>query len=227
MAISKEIVVLAASRKRGSLCYAGKEMIGFRFGSWVRPVTSEDGSLALTSIQTPDGSLPACLDAITVELDGCCGLSHQTENWLLCSASSVTRLWRFLPTVIPLLSDAPDQLWHCGYSGSYGVNDRVPERLSPQYKQSLYMVELDQFRIRLRQEFRRKPKLRGCFVYNNTEYALTVTDPDIEQSMRRKEPGEYVYDPKYRVYGCISLGLPWRGDCYKLLAAVYLVPKGT
>ena len=226
MVVSRKIVVLAASKKLGSRCYAGKEISGITVGSWVRPVTSTDGSLNLTQMRLPDGDLPMCLDVVSVDLDDCCGVGHQTENWMLCSRSGVTRSYRFPSELVPMLRDTPDQLWYPGYSSSHGQNDRMPEDIGRRCGQSLYLVELEGFQIKVQNEFYGRKKSRGVFKYNGTEYALRITDTLVEESMKERDLGYYTYGAAYRVFGCISLALPYQGYCYKLLAAVHLVPKG-
>lgn len=226
MAISKMMVVLAASRKFGGRCYAGKEITTGGIGPWIRPVTASDGALDLTCMQLPQGGMPNCLDIVELAVKESCGFDHQRENWLLCPSETVTHVCELPQRLLPRFADVPATLWATGYSSSRGQNDRVPLDWARSCQHSLQLVQLQRLTIAAQLDYEGKRRTRAFFSYRGVDYGLAVTDPDVEQEMAWRDQ-DLVYDKAdYRVFACISLGLPHYGYCYKLLAAVHLVPKG-
>ena len=59
--------------------------------------------------------------------------------------------------------------------------------------------------------------------YNNIQYRLSVTDPEIERQYLQEAEGEY-HLPKSDVCLTISLGEPFQGFVYKLVAGVITPP---
>ena len=226
MPTSKTMLVLAASRKYGGRCYAGKEITIGGVGPWIRPVTESDGALDLTCMQLPEGGMPNCLDIVELAVQERCGFDHQRENWLLCPSVTGARVCSLPPRLLPRFADAPNTLWATGYSSSRGQNDRVSVDWARCCQHSLQLVELQRLTISAQLDYEGKRRTRGFFSYRGVDYALAVTDPGLEQKMAWRDH-DLVYDgTDHRVFACISLGLPFEGYCYKLLAAVHLVPKG-
>jgi len=62
-----------------------------------------------------------------------------------------------------------------------------------------------------------KRKVLGRFMWAGDDYALPVTDPMIERDYLRRDDGDYALG---RCYLTISLGEPYHGHCYKLIAAI-------
>lgn len=58
--------------------------------------------------------------------------------------------------------------------------------------------------------------------FNDNDYALWVTDPDIERYYLACEDGYYDLDECYLT---ISLGEPFNENCYKLVASVIKRPR--
>ena len=64
-----------------------------------------------------------------------------------------------------------------------------------------------------------KLRVQGQFKHRGESYGLWVTDP-IERTYKAKGEGEY------RIGECrltVSIGEPYKGNCYKLIAAI--IPK--
>lgn len=63
------------------------------------------------------------------------------------------------------------------------------------------------------------PVLRGSFRYNSVDYRLKITDAGAEKRSRDMglSCGEYSVGERYLT---ISLGEPFEGYCYKLIAAI-------
>ena len=55
--------------------------------------------------------------------------------------------------------------------------------------------------------------------FGDYRYRLTVTDPKIEREYLKKINGTYLLQSK-NVYMCVSIGEPYEGYCYKLVAAI-------
>ena len=66
--------------------------------------------------------------------------------------------------------------------------------------------------------------MRTDFTLNTIRYRLGVTDPVVKSTY---DQGEYGIQPISRrnVYLCISLGEPYRGFAYKLVAAIINLPQ--
>ena len=62
-----------------------------------------------------------------------------------------------------------------------------------------------------------KRAVRGEFTYRNVNYRIDVTDPFIESHYLQQSDGQY--DIAHPVL-CLSLGDPFQGYYYKLIAAV-------
>ena len=62
-------------------------------------------------------------------------------------------------------------------------------------------------------------RVRSRFTFAGSEYGLSVTDPVIENRYFNKDVGQYPIN-KTNLYLTISIGEPYEGYCYKLVAAV-------
>lgn len=62
-----------------------------------------------------------------------------------------------------------------------------------------------------------KRRVRGQFTHAGTEYRLWVTDPEYERAYLAKPDGAYSIGECYLT---ISLGEPYEGAFYKLIAAI-------
>lgn len=63
----------------------------------------------------------------------------------------------------------------------------------------------------------RRRRIQAEFVHAGSEYRLWVTDPVYEQSDLAKSDGEHWLGDSFLT---ISLGEPYEGYCYKLVAAI-------
>lgn len=60
-------------------------------------------------------------------------------------------------------------------------------------------------------------RVQGKFLHNGTEYWLRVTDPEYERKYLQMPDGEYLVGEAFLT---VSLGEPFRGNSYKLIAAI-------
>jgi len=115
--------------------------------------------------------------------------------------------------------DQPEQLWLPRFSSSSGRNNRVPD--SAVKGDSLYLIKVDTLQLLIGLKIPQSPSskrtVRGEFSYRGLSYIMDVTDPVIERKWLQQPDGHYVLSD---VYLCVSLGDPWAGFCYKLIAAV-------
>ena len=84
---------------------------------------------------------------------------------------------------------------------------------------SLCLIRPDDFVLDVSDDLDGRKKVRAKFTYREIPYLLSVTDPVIEKTYLMKERGEYPLAAK-DLYLTVSLGEPFNGYCYKLVAAV-------
>jgi hypothetical protein len=82
------------------------------------------------------------------------------------------------------------------------------------------------WQIRLTEDF--KIRTRALFRLGHVRYNLSVTDPVWERRLRSLPEGDHdLIDagvgPNQKVLLTISLGEPFHGDCYKLVAGVIVI----
>ena len=92
-----------------------------------------------------------------------------------------------------------------------------------EYSESLYLIAPQSLKIIVQIEgegfYSAKRKVRAEFTYNDTTYLFTVTDPVVESKYLSGKDGFFPLSIK-NVNLCVSLGMPYHGYCYKLLASL-------
>ena len=111
--------------------------------------------------------------------------------------------------------------WINGHSTFNGTNDKVPEHLIENASSSLRLIRVNALKLRVfapREAFgNSKRRVQGRLDHAGHYYALWVTDPVYERG-HHSEP-----DGTHDLGSCdltVSLGEPYDGSCYKLLAAI-------
>ena len=222
MSDTKRLVCLANSRKLNGRCIAGRTWGAGGAGSWIRPVSDRKGQeVSEYERQYEDGSDPQVLDIIDVPVLGHRADDYQTENWLLDPQFYWERVGRFSRLDLDMLTDSAARLWINGHSTYNGQNDTIPLPLTTSLTDSLRLIHVDSLRLNV---FRpgeafgnNKRRVQGQFVHAGTDYRLWVTDPRLERKYLAKLDGTYEVGDSYLT---VSLGEPYRGACYKLIAAV-------
>ncbi len=222
MSSTKRLVCLANSRKLHGRCVAGREWNGEAAGGWIRPVSVRDGGeVSEYERQYEDGSDPRVLDVVDVPLLAPRPQDYQTENWLLDPKRYWTRAGRLATSDLPALTDPVAALWIDGHHTFNGRNDKIPLAETGSIAASLRLLHVDHLRILVCSpgEAFGNPKRRvqGRFEHADREYALWITDPDVERTWLAKPNGKYDGGACHLT---ISLGEPYKDACYKLIAAV-------
>lgn len=218
MTYTKKIVCLASSRKTSGRCIAGKEFLYDGPGSWFRPVSARPThEVSEEERRYQDGRYPRLLDVLTVPCIEPRPVQHQSENHLLDPdyfwARERTLTWDQLDPYL----DNPAGLWNPGYSSYAHLNNRVPDSYAG--GTSLYLIGIDLLRVLVGPKSPEYPKriVRGEFTYKEVPYRLAITDPGVEAKFLERPDGSYtIATPKL----CVSLGDPYQGHFYKLIAAV-------
>ncbi len=215
------MLCLANSRKHSNRCVAGLAMVG---SGWVRPVSDlPDCSLRHAHYTCEDGHKAAPLDIVSIDLTHHDPRPHQPENWRIAS-----NRWRFVRAIpsdkaatflAPYLSAGPDLLGNS--------RDRIPytELSARPGTASLAIVEPNRIRWDITSRGPGNRRVRARFNLAGEEYNLSVTDPEFEFMLIRVNDGLHDnaavgFKNEQRIMLTISLGEPWEGDCYKLVAAV-------
>ena len=147
--------------------------------------------------------------------------SFQTENWLLDPARYWRKVGSFSPFDLPRALDPVEPLWADGHDTYNGRNDQMPEELMNTVSSSLRLVRVVSLRLRVfapSEAFGNdKRRVQGHFTHCRIRYALWVTDPVYEREYLAKPDGTYLLKECYLI---VSLGEPYGGACYKLVAAI-------
>lgn len=219
----KRIVCLANSRKLTGRCIAGREWSKEQgVGSWVRPVSArENQEVSEYERQYEDGSDPRVLDIINIPVLKQQPKDYQTENWLLNPSYYWEKIGAFSQQFLPKLVDPIAPLWINGQSTYHGWNDKILLESADSVSNSLRLIHVERLNLTVFNpgEAFDNPKRRvqGQFIHAGTGYKLWVTDPGYERAYLSKPNGIYNIGECYLT---ISLGEPFEGACYKLIAAI-------
>ena len=223
MTASKRIVCLANSRKLAGRCIAGREWSeGRGAGAWIRLVSKrENGDVSEYERQYEDGSDPRLLDIVSIPVIERLPKDWQTENWLLDDGYYWHKDGVYSPFDLAKLTDPVAPLWLDGDSTYAGRNDRIRLAAMDAVHDSLRLIRVERLELKVGRPGEAfgndKRRVQGRFVHAGQCYALWVTDPVYERAWLRKPDGVYKVGARYLT---VSLGEPYRGACYKLVAAV-------
>lgn len=218
---------MANSRKLHGRCIAGREIVSGRPADWIRPVSNrERQEVSEYERQYPDGSDPALLDVLDIPLLEHHPKDYQVENWLLDPEFYWEKVGKLSWNDLNPFSEPEGSLWKNGFDTSNGTNDQIPLHQAIKETSSLKLIRVDEVRLRVfapgRAFGNSKRRVQARFQFDDNDYALWVTDPDIERYYLAHEDGSYDLDECYLT---ISLGEPFNENCYKLVAAVIKRPR--
>ena len=226
MAITKRIVCLANSRKLNGRCIAGRELVSGSPGAWIRPVSErEKQEVSEYERQYEDGSDPKLLDVIDIPFLEHRPGEYQPENWLLDPKVYWSKVDKFSWGELELFLDSEGSLWQNGFHTYNGMNDKIPLEEAQKETSSLKLIHVDKVHLNVfvpGEIFgNSKRRVQAQFHFSESEYALWVTDPDIERYYLARADGDYELSECYLT---VSLGEPYDGYCYKLVAAIIEKP---
>lgn len=223
MKYTKSIICLANSRKLNGKCIAGLEFEARQVGGWVRPVSnSPTGEIAAFYRPMGNGAEPRLLDILRIPMVEPRPYAFQTENHLIDIGYHWVKEGVFAKEYLPHYCKEPNELWVNGFSSTNGYNDRIPEELANRLTNSLVLIEPQQLTVSVVPGYNRgQLKARAEFSVAGEIYCLVVTDPVIEDLYRPYGVGRYTL--QNRSVACISIGEPYRGFCYKLVASIILL----
>lgn len=222
MAVTKRVVCLANSRKLSGRCIAGKEFAKGKPGGWIRPVSSrEHEEVSERERQYKDGSDPRVLDIVDVPLLKPKAKDYQQENWLIDPTAYWSKAGRVGLAELKALVDPIGALWVNSSSSYAGLHDRVSLTTASKLRTSLCLVRVDRLALKVFTPGEAfgdtKRRVQGRFKHDGEDYHLTVTDPIVERLYLPKADGDYKLGECYLT---VSLGEPYKGYCYKLIAAI-------
>lgn len=222
MVLVKRIVCLANSRKLSGRCIAGKEIVDHRPVGWVRPVSSRaHQEVSEYERQYPDGSDPRVLDVMDVPLLEHEPRDYQQENWLLDPKSNWAKAGRIEVGLLPRLRDPVAPLWHDGHHTANGLNDKIPLTHCADVRSSLRLVHVPSLTLAVFSPGAAfgnpKRRVQASFDHAGVHYQLWVTDPAYERHYLGRSDGTYDLASSFLT---ISLGEPYQGDVYKLVATI-------
>ena len=206
------MLCLANSWKHHGRCVAGL----LPDGSWIRPVTAtEDGSLAPAMCTLDIGRPVRALDVVLIGVKRPEPRLHQPENWVIKDES-----WKFVDArdfskVQDLLDEAlTDEPSLFGTKTNRVSWAQIQER-PPSSSLALVKAKRPVFGRSLLKPTQR----RARFKYRGIEYDLPIT---FEFDLPRQ--GNERHRSKSTWYFTISLGEPYAGDCFKLIAGALEAP---
>lgn len=219
------ILCLANSRKTSGRCVAGREVINGGFGKWVRPVSErENAEISLEDRRYANGQDPSVLDIVTIPMLDPRPRGFQTENHLIDSGY----YWKFQrratwAEALAAVDGQGQPLWDNISSSYNGMHDRVAEAEADPADGSLRLIRVPKLEVRVGIEGAEfgngKRRVRGLFIHHGTTHLLSITDPQIEAHFLARPNGSTNVEGALL---CVSLGEPWQGYAYKLIAAVIL-----
>ncbi len=208
------LVCFANSRKMAGRCVAGKRWAAGSLYEWIRPVGSgPTQALSSHQIAIPGGP-PALLDILEIALGPHQPEECQTENHLVYPGVPWTRYGTLPRVQAGAFCDPPGALW---VNGVHPNNDRIPEQVSATLGSSLRLIEVENG-LWINEAFGGKPKYRLMFTHAGATYRLRVTDTVAEAKHAGPVGTTKVLGGP--VMFCISLGEPFEGYRYKLVAGV-------
>jgi len=218
-----EIICLANSRKPAGRCIAGLRTNG---DGWIRPVTTE-GALKRRNYTLDNNTNPMVLDILRVNLRVSLPKPYQPENWLV-GAKPWRLVFRPAPYKYGLLLNKYIEV---GPELFGDTSDRIKVESFTEVpaRASLTLIVPIKLRWQITTSFRGNRQTRAWFVLNGVYYDLVVTDSLWEDKLRSFSEGVYSseqigLEQEKKVLFTISLGGPLVGECFKLVAAVIILP---
>ncbi len=205
---------LANSLKEGGRCLAGIELdmdnrpvfIDGR-PKWIRPVCDTEHGEIPIHIAVPFD----LLDIIELDILEPRPLGYQSEN-ISFNQKSIQKTGVFNVGELPNLCDHRPAIF--GNRGKAVSQESIDD-----LTHSLVLIKATHFNVFTTTQSDRshKSQIRISFEYNSIEYDLPITDPVFRYQYAENKNTLMEID---QIYLCVSLGIPWEGWHYKLVAGI-------
>jgi hypothetical protein len=218
-----EIICLANSRKHSGRCVAGLRTDG---RGWLRPVTTE-GPLNRRHYVLDDNTEAMVLDILNVNLERPDPKPYQPENWVIGSLP-----WQLVarPAQERYISFLREHI-EPGPQLFGNISDRLGLKTLQETPAiaSLALVHPSDISWIVTTSIKGKRQVRVRFSLQKIFYNLVITDPYWERRLSLLLEGYYNssqigIESINEILFTISLGGPFQGECYKLVASVIIVP---
>lgn len=220
MTQTREIVCLANSYREHNRCVAGVDRNDPTV--WIRPIANETTHpLREFDRRYRDGLEPRVLDVVAVGIEKHTPVGHQKENHTIRPGFQWRRVGTVTTEFLRSTASSSRDLWGTGSSTSHRLNDRIPCADAERYYYSLSLIHVESLNVII-SEYASGPSecrrhLDAGFHYDGKQYILPITDPAVYSYYKGTEVGQH---PIGESYLTVSLGLPFNGYCYKIVAAV-------
>jgi hypothetical protein len=223
---SRDIAILANSRKYGGHCIAGKDI---RTKEWVRLICKLDSSRNTVPFNETDlrkfcgrGEGPSLFSCYRIHFVEKCGIYCQPENelisrepWQLIGNFLLEQLHEFIDTRCPRWLGDP----------GYGKMDNIPLSVcNPQspLSSSLFFSELmgGEYQLEIGHKMTMHDRIQYVlkFFINGTHYSLVITDISVENALIKKALIEGQLSSAY-----VTIGV---GQIYKEMSSHYKLVVG-
>lgn len=223
MATVKRFVCLANAHKDGERCLAGKELTSDGPANWIRPVSDQYKSGALSRAERVylDGMNsrePELLDVLEIHVERPLPDGYQKENWLLTPSTNSKKVGRLAWADLEQFVDPAEELWVNGHDSLNRRNNRVPADFANTLNSSLMLIKVQRVTIDTdRADFNRTRKY-GSFEHGRMghPYKLPITDPAFEEKYAARTDKFSIGE----AYLTVSLTGESKGYAYKLIAGI-------
>lgn len=232
---NKTMVVLANSvKKHPGRCIAGLEATvcndRIEVGAWLRPVgpdhDSQEGELLPGRHFRYPGGCPQLLDLIKFPVIRHRNDPGQPENWEVNTHQTWQKISQVSATDMIRFANKMKGLWDEPRERQDRVS--VGYQTSRPDTQSLTLIQPEGFRVKMWTEYnpfsnRDQKKTKGAFRYRSRSYEFSITDDHFTSrhcSHQATELVEVVPPWGDNCLLCLSLGAPFNGYLYKLIASV-------
>jgi len=200
------------------------------------------GTLEARHYTLDTGAEAELLDVIEVQVASARPQVHQPENWLVGREGWAVIDWVFGPPRWKFVAKLEKQETVSLLSGASvkgpailgNSSDRVPHDTfkTTTAAASLTLVEPSNLSFVVNESYRGsriERRILAKFRLGEQQYNLSVTDPRLEQRLSTLPYGEYDREaaglnPDQRLFLTVSLGEPFQGVCFKLVAGVIALP---
>ena len=221
--VDTKLVCLANSARTAARCVAGVTPED----KWIRPLGGGDAGAVLQRECLLDTGLePRLLDLIIIPLEAPKPNTYQPENWTIEKTQ-----WKFAGH----LDDAAAVALLSRLSSNDPVlfrntSDRVAQRELEANPSSASLLVIEPTDLAF--HYRSNPwnrRIRAEFAQIGQHYDLGMTDPVFKERLGNHPDDVRIRAdalvPAARFFLTVSLGEPWQGDCFKMVAGVIVLPK--